>query len=162
MGVDVFASALAQPNVRAFLRMIRLGEGTRDKDGYRRIVGGQLFESFADHPRVAVKTRYGWTSAAGAYQAMAAVPGKVKTDTWGDFTRSMGPHDFTPASQDLFAVWCIRRRKALEDVIAGRFEQAVAKCGDEWASLPGSRWGQRTESLARVKSEYEAAGGAYA
>jgi len=43
--------ALRSKNVLAFLRAIRLGEGTLDADGYRRIVGGELFGSFADHPR---------------------------------------------------------------------------------------------------------------
>jgi hypothetical protein len=34
---------LREPNVQAFLRVIRAGEGTADDDGYRRQFGGKLF-----------------------------------------------------------------------------------------------------------------------
>ena len=91
---------------------------------------------------------------------MCAVPGKVKTDTWGDFIRSAGPHDFSPESQDKFAVWCIKRRGALDDVLAGRIETAVQKCAKEWASLPGSPYGQPTRTLEQALATYAAYGGA--
>ena len=43
--------ALDNPNVRAFLRMLRHGEGTAGDNGYRVQFGGGLFASFVDHPR---------------------------------------------------------------------------------------------------------------
>lgn len=155
----------ASANVAAFLRAIRLGEGTSDPDGYRRIFGGQLVDSLATHPRIRVPfynpQRPGpkgvpndYSTAAGAYQALST--------TWDDFIRSQGAHDFSPASQDEFAVWAVKRRGALADVKAGRFDIAVRKCASEWASLPGSPYGQPTVTLAQVRGVYEAAGGTYA
>lgn len=140
-------------NVLAFLRAIRLGEGTADPDGYRRIVGGELFDSFADHPRkrVWIAAYKVWSSAAGAYQFIAS--------TWDEMRAKYALPDFSPASQDLAAVALIDRRGALADVISGRIEQAIVKCRLEWASLPGSPYGQRTEKLEAVLAEYRKYGG---
>lgn len=148
-------TALANPNVRAFLRAIRLGEGTSDDDGYRRIVGGGEFDSFADHPRKRVWIdRYKlYSSAAGAYQFIAP--------TWDEMAQQYDLPDFSPENQDRAAVGLLIRRKALDDVIAGRIEQAIDKCKLEWASLPGSTYGQRTESLDRVLAEYQKWGGRF-
>jgi len=151
--------ALASTNVRAFLVMIRHGEGTSDEDGYRRMFGGKLFDSFADHPRQ-VRTyalKKGGTltsSAAGAYQFL--------TRTWDGLVRQWGFEDFSPHNQDLGAIALILGRKALDDVIAGRFDAAVAKCNKEWASLPGSPYGQPTTTLAKAREIYEQAGGCFA
>lgn len=147
--------ALRSPNVRAFLRAIRLGEGTFDDDGYRRIVGGGLFDDFTDHPRqrVWIERYKVWSTAAGAYQVIAG--------TWDEMRAKYGLPDFSPASQDRGAVGLLIRRKALDDVLAGRIEQAIAKCRLEWASLPGSPYGQRTESMQRVLDTYVAAGGSF-
>src|SRR5690606_31291858 len=133
-----------------------LGEGTSDEDGYRRIVGGELFDSFADHPRKRVWIdRYKvYSSAAGAYQFIAG--------TWDEMRAKYGLPDFSPESQDKAAVGLLIRRKALDDILAGRIEQAIAKCRLEWASLPGSPYGQRTESMQRVLDTYVAAGGSFA
>ena len=45
---------------------------------------------------------------------------------------------------------------------AGRFDAAVAKVRKVWASLPGAGYGQREESMARVRTAYVAAGGTLA
>lgn len=142
---------LNNSNVRAMLRVIRAGEGTADAEGYHRLYGGGRFESFADHPRVVV-TAGKWTStAAGAYQALAS--------TWDETARIMGLRDFTPGNQDLFALGRIAARGALADVLAGRFETAIPKIAREWASMPGSPYGQPTITLARATSIYSANGG---
>jgi muramidase (phage lysozyme) len=158
--LDQLRDALNLRNVQAFLRVIRAGESHETNDeAYAALYGwrpgnGRTFADFTDHPRQAFQSPWGWTSAAGAYQAMCAVPGKVKTDTWGDFARWCASSDYRPmfgqSDQDLFAVWCIHRRGALDDVIAGRVEAAIAKCQPEWASLPGSKYGQPKLSMARA------------
>lgn len=143
--------ALHDANVQAFLRVIRAGEGTSDDEGYRRMFGGSLFFGYDDHPRQA-HTAGRWTStAAGAYQFLSS--------TWDECARELKLTDFSPASQDLAAVYLIRRRGALDDVLASRVEQAIAKCAREWASLPGSPYGQPTRSLAQALEAYRAAGG---
>lgn len=160
-------AALDHANVRAWLVVIRAGEShPTNQEAYQALYGwkpgnGNIFVGFDDHPRIAKKSPWGWTSAAGAYQAMCAVPGHVKTDTWGDFIRACGPSDFGPRSQDVFAVWCTRRRGALQDVIAGRFEVAVKKCAKEWASLPGSPYGQPTKTMADALDTYVKHGGTF-
>lgn len=150
---QVTAADLAHGNVQAFLRVIRRGEGTADADGYRRIFGGQLFNDFSDHPRILVKKSGYSSTAAGAYQFIVS--------SWDETARIMGLKDFTPASQDLAAVGRIKARGALDDVKAGRFEQAIKKCAREWASLPFSPYGQPTISLNTAKAIYTAHNGRY-
>jgi hypothetical protein len=70
--------------------------------------------------------------------------------------------DFSPGEQDKAAIGLLIRRKALDDVMVGRIEAAIEKCRLEWASLPGSPYGQRTESLQRVLDTYIASGGSFA
>lgn len=151
-------AALGETNVRAFLSVIRAGEGTSDEAGYRRHFGGELFDSFADHPRKAITKKLGGgpitSTAAGAFQFLAR--------TWQECVRALDLPDFSPASQDVAAVYLIHRRGALDDVIAGRIEQAIAKCAREWASLPGSPYGQPTKTLEQALAVYAAAGGSTA
>lgn len=147
----VSPGVLSDRNVQAFLRVIRRGEGTADEGGYRRLFGGGTFASFADHPRVLVKKSGYNSTAAGAYQFLAS--------TWDETRRAMGLKDFSPASQDLGAVGLIARRGALADVIAGRLEEAIKKCGKEWASLPYSPYGQPVISMATARGVFANAGG---
>lgn len=148
---QVTPDMLGNRNVQALLRVIRRGEGTADEAGYRRIFGGQLFESFADHPRITVKKSGYTSSAAGAYQILAS--------TWDETARMMGLPDFSPRSQDLAAVGRIAARGALDDALNGRLEVALRKIAREWASLPGSPYGQPTISLEEARRVYLAAGG---
>ena len=158
---DDLAVALAHPNVQAFLRVIRAGESSQEGTAYRMIYGGELIDSLAAHPRIPKQTPWGWTSAAGAYQFMAAIPGKVKTDTWDGLERKYGALDFSPATQDLMAVALIDRRGALVLVMEGRIREAITKCAREWASLPGSPYGQPTMTMEKALAIYHEYGGAF-
>ena len=148
--------ALKIPNVAAFLKALRLGEGTEDEAGYFRIVGGGTFSDDSKHPNVRVWIeRYKvWSSAAGAYQ--------IIRPTWDGLRRQYHFPDFSPECQDEAAVALIAGRGALKLVIAGEFKKAVDKVSAEWASLPGSHAGQRTESYAAVEKVYLDSGGAIA
>jgi len=162
--LDVFSSedvgdVNADTNLRAFLLMIRKAEGTAGPDGYRTIFGGQLFESFADHPRVKVpftqtdgETNY--STAAGAYQ--------FTVRTWDDLAAKLGLPDFSPENQDKGAGELIRERGAFDDVKAGRFDDAIAKIATIWASLPGSPYPQPHRSRDYVLAAYQSAGGSLA
>lgn len=145
------ATALLSTNLRAFLDVIRAGEGTADADGYRRHYGGRLFDGYADHPRVAIKAGQWTSTAAGAYQFLSA--------TWSEAAKALALPDFSPPSQDLAAVFLIRRRGALVDAMQGRLDEAIAKCAKEWASLPGSPYGQPTRTREQAHATYAAAGG---
>ena len=156
--IEKLRAALANTNVRAFLRVIRAGEGTADEDGYRRQFGGELFTDFSRHPNRAITKTLGdkqlTSTAAGAYQFLGR--------TWSECQAALNLPDFSPASQDLAAVFLIARRKGLEHAIAGRLEQAIAACANEWASLPGSPYGQPTKTLAQCHAVYKQHGGTYA
>lgn len=149
--------ALQNQNVQAFLAVIRRGEGTADADGYRRLVGGALFDSYADHPRLRVFiSRLGQSStAAGAYQFLES--------TWDEVAGKLGLPDFSPTSQDIAAIERLRYRRALADVLAGRIDQALSKCSWEWASLPPYRYGgQGVLNADQARNLYTAAGGIFA
>lgn len=164
----VLVDALTNENVKAFLWMLRYGEGTATEDGYRVVFGGAHLagldgvpgtaDDFADHPRkVVTRTMKGKvykSSAAGAYQAMPP--------TWDEEVARWGFTNFEPKTQDMFAVARLIYRKALQDVIDGRFERAVMKCNKEWASLPGSPYGQPVVTMEQARKHYEEHGGTYA
>lgn len=145
-------------NLSAFLAMIRACEGTAGPDGYRTLFGHSLFDSFADHPRKRFEFRQkdgktNYTTAAGAYQFLAS--------TWDTVAGRLGLTDFSPANQDIAATELIRGRSALSDVLAGRFDLAVRKCGREWASLPEAPYPQPTRSWDFARRAYVTAGGSF-
>lgn len=149
-----------ESNLSAFLDMIAYAEGTSGPDGYRAMFGyplpGRLIQSFADHPRqhFSFTNSIGQTlrtNAAGRYQFMIR--------TWDDLRAKLGLPDFSPASQDAAAIELIRQRGALNDVRAGRVEDAIAKCAPIWASLPGAGYNQPERKLTSLISNYQNAGG---
>lgn len=148
-------AALSHPNVAAFLRVIRQGESRQDDSAYTIMFGGQHFDAPPwNHPgRINVVGSLR-SSAAGAYQFLKG--------TWDVVEAGYGFPDFSPACQDEAAVALIHGRKALEDVKAGRFEDAVRKCAKEWASLPFSPYGQPTLTLELAREVYQAWGGRFA
>lgn len=142
---------VAYKNIRAFLIMIQYAEGTYGNDGYRKLFGGGYFNDYSKHPNTKV-TKWGITStAAGAYQ--------ILSKTWVELQAKLKLPDFSPVSQDKAAIELIRRRKALEDVYAGRFAQAIEKCRKEWASLPGAGYGQNEKNVANLLAVIKASGG---
>lgn len=152
-------------NALAFLDMIAIAEGTSTSrhtrnDGYDVIVGGidspNTFTSYADHPQILVTVnRKGLKStAAGRYQQM-------KKD-WSHYKALLKLPDFGPISQDRLALQHIKECRAIADVHAGRFEAAVSKCRNIWASLPGAGYGQREHKLDDLVAHYIAAGGVLA
>jgi muramidase (phage lysozyme) len=148
---QVTGADVIDPQVQAMLQVIRLGEGTADVRGYSRLFGGAQFDGMADHPRRKV-TASGYTStAAGAYQFLAS--------TWDETKAIMGLVDFTPPSQDRAAVGRMAARGALRDVQAGALGRALPKLAMEWASLPGSPYGQPTITAGQALQRFVQAGG---
>lgn len=150
-------------NVCAFLDLIAWSEGTdngrqptRDR-GYDVVVGGALFEDYADHPRRLVPLpKLGIKStAAGRYQILSRY--------WDHYRKSLGLHGgFTPENQDRIALQLIRECRALDDIKAGRIEQAIDKCRSRWASLPGAGYGQYEHTVGPLLAAYSKAGGTLA
>ena len=149
--ISMDTKSRAYKNLKAFLIMIQYSEGTFGRDGYRMLYGGGYFDDLSKHPNMRV-TKWGITStAAGAYQ--------ILNKTWTEIQAKLKLPDFGPLSQDKAAIELIRRRKALEDVVAGRFAQAIEKCKKEWASLPGAGYGQSENTAKNLLAVYKMAGG---
>jgi muramidase (phage lysozyme) len=149
-------------NLKAFLDMIALSEiGASllkvSDNGYNVIVGSTaanpiLFKSYADHPRKLIDLGNGLKStAAGRYQLLSRFYDAYKTQ--------LKLNDFSPASQDAIALQQIKERKALDLIEQGQFELAVGRCSTIWASLPGSLYGQHTNSMDALKMAYISSGG---
>lgn len=146
------------PQRKAFLDAIAVGEGTDNgrqqtaNHGYDVIVGGSLFTDYSDHPRKLVVLNPKLKStAAGRYQLLSRY--------YDSYKKSLGLPDFSPESQDQIALQQIAERGALADVDAGRIKDAVKKCRTIWASMPGSPYGQRTETMDDFIKFFTAAGG---
>jgi len=152
---------MTTPNVAAFLATIRHSEGTDKSDNPYRVVFGFLhtIADLSDHPALTgewlgVQTKYGHTSAAGAYQ--------IERGTWVGCKTQLRLLDFTGPSQDDAAILLIKQKGGLALLNDGRFADAVAACRNVWASLPGGDSGQPEAKLASLTSFYADAGGSFA
>lgn len=144
------------PNMTAFLDMIAHAEGTDrigDQRGYNVIVGGATFDDYSDHPNVSVwLPRYGiHSTAAGRYQILHRF--------WVHYKAQLALPDFGPDSQDRYAIQQIRERRAYDDIINGRIREAINKCRNIWASLPGAGYGQREVPADDLVAYYRQCGG---
>ncbi len=140
--------------VKAFLTMIRKGEGTYGDRGYSTRFGHGTFASFEDHPKTVIRSGAYASSAAGAYQIM----GYTWTSANSEKAKvKLSINDFSPTSQDKFAVYLLDNRHAIKLILAGEIEKAVRKCNSEWASLPESPYGQPTQKMSGAIEEFNKA-----
>ena len=143
------------PNLNAFLDMLALSEGTKGNgdDGYNVVVGGSLFDGYDEHPgiRVWLPKYQIYSTAAGRYQILQKY---AKA-----YISSLKLKDFGPESQDAIAIKMIKEQKAFDDVIAGRISQAINKCNNIWASLPGAGYKQHEQKESYLISKYRIFGG---
>ncbi|QBH02015.1 glycoside hydrolase family 24 protein [Xanthomonas oryzae] len=142
-------------NLVAFLDMVAWAEGTDKpsqptKDhGHDVLVGGGLFDGYADHPYVPALRVF--STAAGRYQLLRRY--------YDAYRKTLRLSDFSPLSQDLIALQQIRERRALGLIQAGRIQEAIAKLSSIWASLPGAGYKQHVQKLDDVIAAYLRAGG---
>ena len=142
-----------EERVRAFLRTLRVGEGTgeliksRDKKtneiiyiphdfdkGYTTAFNNNFITDLSDHPRI----NYGGSSAAGAYQVMP--------DTWDDlqFIKKKAQYNidsFSKENQDKFSVLLMKHHPGCSDLLTlllnGQIENSIrGRASRIWASLP--------------------------
>ncbi|WP_443701129.1 glycoside hydrolase family 24 protein [Pseudomonas sp.] len=163
-------AAAGGQNVLAFLDMLawsELGDDylKRSDDGYNVIVTGidrklELFSDYSTHPfangrKSKVVNSKGLTSnASGRAQFMLK--------DWVHYRDQLKLPDFGPVSQDRWAIQLIKERGALDDVKAGRIVEAIAKCRNIWASLPGAGYNQREHKIEDLLAHFIAAGGSLA
>ena len=71
------------------------------------------------------------------------MPDATSFSRWWDAYRSaLGLKDFSPKSQDAVALQQIKERGALPMIDRGDIRQAIDRCSNIWASLPGAGYGQ--------------------
>ena len=125
---------------KAFLDMLAWSEGTdngRQKTrnhGYDVIVGGELFTDYSDHPRKLVTLNPKLKSTgAGRYRLLSR--------WWDAYREAAWPERLLRKVRTLWH--CSRLRSvALYLIDRGDIRQAIDRCSNIWASLPGAGYGQ--------------------
>jgi muramidase (phage lysozyme) len=142
---------LKDPRIRAFLEVIKYAEGYFANRVVQYHEGSDwvTLPNFDDHPG---RTLPGaGSSAAGAYQIMTDTWFGVKAKNDPGAKKILGLTDFTPESQDIFAVYKMKTQGIITPLFAGKFADAIqAGCG-EWASFPDNTKGDATKN---PKSHY--------
>ena len=144
---------------KAFLDMLAVGRGTdngRQKTrnhGYDVIVGGELFTDYSDHPRKLVTLKL-QTQINRRRTLPASFPLVDKA-----YRKQLGLKDFSPKSQDAVALQQIKERGALPMIDRGDIRQAIDRCSNIWASLPGAGYGQFEHKADSLIAKFKEAGG---
>lgn len=156
--------SIKELRVRAFMRMLRVGEGTVGDEGYEKLFGGRSFityygKTYSDHPRIPRPFGERTSTAAGAYQVMGY--------TWDDSgmiakRKQYGINSFSKRDQDIFAVILLKyaRQYAWPLLLEGKIREAMEldrKKGYayEWASLPPGRYGQPSKTMSQALKLYD-------
>ena len=125
--------------------MLAWSEGTdngRQKTrnhGYDVIVGGELFTDYSDHPRKLVTLN--------KTQINRHLTLPASSRWWDAYRKQLGLKDFSPKSQDAVALQQIKERGALPMIDRGDIRQAIDRCSNIWASLPGAGYGSSSIRL---------------
>jgi muramidase (phage lysozyme) len=99
--------------------------------------------SLTGHPNILVQVGPGLRSTAfGRYQIINGT------------AKSNGFNDFSPTGQDAAADTLMDKRGMTSAAMNGNIQQAIQNGGREWASLPGSPYGQPTQSMDAALQTY--------
>ncbi|AYN94414.1 glycoside hydrolase [Pseudomonas sp. LTJR-52] len=151
-------------NVIAFLDTIAFSEigkamlaDASTDDGYRVLVGSTpnkliLMRDYSDHPNIYYKPLN--STAAGRYQILYRY--------WPHYKAKLNLQDFGPINQDLYAIQQLKEQGAYRHIQSGHFEEAIYKCRNIWASLPGAGYGQPEHRMENLVAAYKQAGGSLA
>ena len=143
---------------KAFLDMLAWSEGTDDgrqktrNHGYDVIVGGELFTDYSDHPRKLVAP-LGKTQINRRRTLPASFP------LVGCLPQAAWPERLLSKSQDAVALQQIKERGALPMIDRGDIRQAIDRCSNIWASLPGAGYGQFEHKADSLIAKFKEAGG---
>lgn len=134
------ANKTLHQNMVKFLMLLTFTEGT-DKQGtpYNELFGFTNFTGYEKHPNIKIESKNYSSTAAGRYQ--------ILYKTWLMLKKLNKALTFSPEDQDLMAVMLIKQQGAYNLIIEGKFEEAILKTNDCWASLPGSPYGQPTHKM---------------
>ena len=143
---------------KAFLDMLAWSEGTdngRQKPeihGYDVIVGGKLLlvlrspsQTCHAKPKTQINRR---RTLPASFPLVGCLPQQT---AW--------LKDFSPKSQDAVALQQIKERGALPMIDRGDIRQAIDRCSNIWASLPGAGYGQFEHKADSLIAKFKEAGG---
>lgn len=150
-------------NLKAFLSTIKVSEGTfgDGDDGYNVLVGGHLFDSYDDHPRILVDVRdkegniIERSTAAGAFQ--------VLEHNFDIYKPQLGLPDFGHDSQDAIAVQMLKETGSYALILSGNITAAIVAASSRWASFPNvsgaSAYGQPVQKMNTLVLAFQRFGG---
>ena len=75
------------------------------------------------------------------------------------YRKQLGLKDFSPKSQDAVALQQIKERGALPMIDRGDIRQAIDRCSNIWASLPGAGYGRLEHKADSLIAKFKEAGG---
>lgn len=137
------------PQVKALLDTIAKAEGAN----YNTLFGGGTFSDFSQHPNQRITRKLGGkditSTAAGRYQILKRTNDAVEAQT--------GITGFDQRAQDLKGIYLAKQRGMLDPLFKGDIAGAFTKGNREWASLPGSPYGQPTKKAEDLLTVYNAA-----
>lgn len=151
-----FEQYLDNPNVQAFLGMLRDAEGTSKRSNpYKTRFGGQVDESL-DYNALPTFVKKEFTQTDGKKNLSGAVGAyQFIQSTWRGLQRNYGFKDFSPKTQDMAAIALLKENGALPHILRGDFNTALKKAGPTWASLPTSPHPQHTRSHEFVQNSLQ-------
>jgi len=127
------------PVLQAFLALIGWSESAQYDTIVTGVTGPATFTDFSDHPfapqfhRPPVLWRKGpppeYSTAAGRYQ--------ILYHWWVAYKTELNLPDFSPASQDAYALEILKERHAIPLIVEGDIQGAIIACHGEWESFPG-------------------------
>ena len=106
---------------------------------------------YSDHPRKLAHKPQLKSTGAGRYP-------KLLSRWWDAYRKQLGLKDFSP-SQDAVALQQIKERGALPMIDRGDIRQAIDRCSNIWASLPGAGYGQFEHKADSLIAKFKEAGG---
>ena len=137
--------------------MLAWSEGTdngRQKTknhGYDVIVGGELFTDYSDHPRKLVTLNPKLKSTGAGLSASFPLVGCLPQAAW--------PERLLSEKSGRCGVRQIKERGALPMIDRGDIRQAIDRCSNIWASLPGAGYGQFEHKADSLIAKFKEAGG---
>ena len=138
--------------------MLAWSEGTdngRQKTrnhGYDVIVGGELFTDYPDHPRKLADAKPK-TQINRRRTLPASFP------LVGCLPQAVWPERLLSEKSDAVALQQIKERGALPMIDRGDIRQAIDRCSNIWASLPGAGYGQFEHKADSLIAKFKEAGG---
>lgn len=160
-------NAVNDANVKALQIAIRKCEGTDAPGGYNYLFGSsphndRRFTDMSRHPNQKFPFSGGVSDAAGAYQIMYATEQGLIKQLISYGMSEADAANFDAPTQDLKCVLLFSNRNCCQKVIDGDFDEAISILNKEWASLPGSPYGQPVKTMEQVTGFYTDAGGTIA